>query len=196
MDRRRIRAPLIGLLIAVAVVLEIAGLGHAFRVHGKKDGTIALIVPPVAWYRAIESLRHRGALDAATMAESDRGRRSLSAEITLPDAEWRAVLADIESRPDHRLTFTMNEAGTAYAATALVVPGSGATLTIRGPQKDDADMTMTDSDRDQTPEWLTITKTVDGMREPNTFPLTAFQNGEESQFLLAWSIAWAQIARK
>ena len=196
MQLPRLPAPALGLMIAAAVILEIAGLSHAFRVHGRKDGTIALVLPPYAFYRAVESLGHTTLQDPSIMAESDDGRRELSAEVTLPEAEWQRIIAELEERKTHSRSFVMREAGTAYSATAEVVPGGAAVLTSKGPKKDDAEMKMTDEDRDQTPETLTITKTVDGKREPVTFPLAAFQNGEESQFLLAWSIAWAQLARE
>lgn len=43
----------------VGAWLEIGGVAHAFIGHGTKSGVVAMLIPPVAWYRSVEFFWHR-----------------------------------------------------------------------------------------------------------------------------------------
>lgn len=173
---------------------------HAWRAHGKLDAAIALILPPYGVYRGIEGMvghRQMTDEDIATIAETEDGRRALSAQLLLKPEVWTAVLAGIEREPTHEHRTTMEESGQQIEVYATVSAQGPATVSIVSPGgQEGLLLTIVDADRDQSPEAVRIRKTVNGVQSEQETALTSFTTADASQFQLAWSLAWGQIAQE
>ena len=190
------RRPYIIVLMAIFMMADIGGIAHAFRLHGRRDGIIALVLPPYGLYRAVESLRHPRQLDTATMVQTSQGRRELSQGLRIKPDVWTVLLNLITIQSDHSLRTTMDEGGAIYDITVTVPPAGLMTLTIQPKNDKNLTISMTDENRDQTPEMLKIVKTVNGKPEIHDTPIEKFSAEDSSQFLLAWALAWGTIAEE
>ncbi len=193
------RRPYASILLAILLAADAGGVVHAFRRHGWRDGTIALVFPPYGVYRGTEALMHRADLtenEAVALSGSDSGRRGLSADLQLTKTAWTSLLALIESQPQHEMRSSMQESSTVYDIVATAEPGGPATLTIRNTADKNLTIALLDPKRTQTPETVVITKKVKGADEIHTTPLAKFSSDDASQFLLAWSLAWGTLAQE
>ncbi|MSR86972.1 hypothetical protein EXS70_02255 [Candidatus Peribacteria bacterium] len=185
-------------VLFLLVVADISGIAHGFRVHGSRDGTIAIVLPPYGIYRAVESLAHPGEIDPVVLAESETGRRTLTAGLEIKPEVWTALLNLIAAQPNHSLTARMEEEGGVNYNITVTVPTTGPILLTVKPEQsiDKLVIEMSDSNRDQTPERIKVTKMVNGKEEVHDTPIEKFSTDDSSQFLLAWSLAWGTIAEE
>jgi hypothetical protein len=130
------------------------------------------------------------------LAESDEGRRQLAEGYTLRPEVWDALTALIAEQKTHELKTTMEESGVTYNVTMHVEKTGPAILNIQSQIDKTLNIAMIDTDRDQKPETLKITKTVNGKPETHETPIAQFASGDASQFLLAWSLAWGSLAEQ
>jgi hypothetical protein len=187
------------MLGALLLLADIGGIVHSFRMHGVRDGIVAIVLPPLALYRSVESLGHRSMLteaDVKTMVESDSGRREIAAGLVLKPEVWSGLLALVSVQESHMISSTMQELGTVFSVTVSTGKTGPVTLSIRGENEKDLLISMVDDNRDQTPEVLRIVRTVNGKPEEHVTPLEQFSSDESSQFLLAWRLAWGTIAEE
>ncbi len=190
--------PYVLVVIVLIALADIGGTVHAFRMHGKKDGVIALVLPPYGLYRAVEGILHRAPLTDADMeqlSQTPEGRSALADQLRLKPAVWEALLGYIANDKKQVFTTSMQETGVPFDITANVPAIGPVELTIQG-QQTDLTIVMVDANRDQEPESLRIIKLVDGKQEIHETPLAKFSTDDSSQFLFAWSLAWGTIAEE
>ncbi len=194
------RHPYAIVLLILLLLSDIGGVLHAFRMHGARDGVIALVLPPYGLYRGVEALTHKTMLteaDAVQLTETDDGRRSLSHTLTLTNTAWKALLKFIESQPGHMLKSTMKEGGTTYNVTLDVQPKNGpVTITIETQTNAALTIAMIDTTRSQQPDIIRTTKHIKNLDDVHTTPLAKFSSEDGSQFLLAWSLALGTIVQE
>lgn len=181
-------------LIILLVLADAGGVVHAFRMHSRKDGILALILPPVGLYRSVESLMHRRPVSDAELVKTAEGRMALRRGFQIKADVWTALLNLIAAQKVHQFRTTMEEDGSVFDITVTVPATGPITLTVQ-PQNDKSlTISMTDDDRNQTPEMLKITKIVNGKTEVHNTAIDKFSSEDSSQFLLAWSLAWGAVA--
>ncbi len=183
-------------LVVLLVLADAGGVVHAFRMHSQKDGILALVLPPVGLYRSVESLMHRRPVSDAELVKTAEGRMELRRELRIKEEVWTALLNLIATKKDHMYATTMEEGGGVFDVTVTVPPAGPITLTVQPQTDKNLTISMTDENRDQTPEMLKITKTVDGKPEVHDTPIDKFTSEDSSQFLLAWSLAWGTVAEE
>lgn len=194
-----IRRPYVIVAIVLLVLADAAGVVHAFRAHGTRDGVIALVLPPYGLYRAVESVIHRSPLteeDIARMEQTADGRRELFEAFHLRPEIWEVLLDLIGEQKNHAYTTTMDQMGITYDVTATAPPDGPVSITVTTPGNTDLIITMSDENRDQEPEMLKIIKKVDGKTETHDTPIADYSDDDGSQFLLAWSLAWGTIVEE
>lgn len=187
-------------VVVVALVLllgDAVGIVHSFRAHDAMDGAIALLVPPYGVYRAVESVAHPKGIDAGVLSQTDEGRRQLTQGLQIKEKVWVALLELVTAQQNSSISTVMHENnGAAYDIT-VTAPATGALSLLIQPQNDkNMSITMTDANRDQTPETIKITKQVNGSAEVHETPIDKFPSDDASQFLLAWSLAWGTVAEQ
>ncbi len=191
-----LRNPHVLIPLLLLVLADVGGIVHALRAHGRKDGAIAIVLPPYALYRSIESVRHPEVLDPAAMAKTDAGRRKLRKELQIKPDIWDALIRLVNVQKQNTMHSTMQDSGALFDI-AVTVPQTGPiSLTIQPRSDPNLTIVMTDADADQTPEILQITKVVNGKPDIYNTEITKYASEDASQFLLAWSLAWGTIAEE
>lgn len=189
-------------VIAIVLLMLTAdgwGVSHAFRMHGKNDGVVALVLPPYGLYRAAEATTHRKPLtddDMERLSLTENGRDVLTRQLRLEPQVWDALLGLIGNDLKHEFRTTMKETGAPFEITANVPDAGPVELVIQGGDNPDLKIVMSDADRDQQPETLTITKMTQGKQEVRETPIAKYNSDDSSQFFFAWALAWGTIAEE
>jgi hypothetical protein len=195
-----LRRPYVLAAIALIVLADAAGVFHAYKSHGAKDGSIALIAPPYGLYRSVEWVMHKRQLteeEIVQLSQSPDGRLELAANMMLKQKVWELLTALIAEQKTKSYSTIMEEGGVSYDITAVSSATGSIQLSIRGRDTTGLSVEMIDEDRDQEPETLLITREEAGKKpEVHTTPLARYGIEESSQFLLAWSLAWGTIAEE
>ncbi len=194
-----LRRPYVLVLIALIALADVSGIIHSFRMHGTKDGVIALALPPYGLYRAAEGVMHQSPFtdaDVEKLAQTEEGRDALRQALHLKPEVWGALLGFIGNDKNHEFRTSMEETGVPFDITAGVPASGPVTLTVQPRQTPDLTIIMTDEDRNQEPETLTITNMVNGTSEVHDTPIAKYNSDDASQFLFAWSLAWGTIAEE
>ncbi|MBI2636297.1 hypothetical protein HYW84_03150 [Candidatus Peregrinibacteria bacterium] len=194
-----LRRPYILALAVLIVLSDAVGVVHSYRMHGKKDMMIAVALPPYGVYRAAEAVTHRKPLtddDIERLSHTRDGRDMLTRQLRLSPAVWNALLGLIGNDLKHEFRTTMKEADVPFTITANVPDSGPVGLMVQGGGDPDFKIVMSDADRDQRPEKLTITKMMEGKPEVRETTIEEYNPDDASQFLFAWALAWGTIAEE
>lgn len=194
-----LRRPYFLALTALIVLSDAAGVVHSYRMHGKKDMMIAIAFPPYGVYRAVEAAVHRKPLtddDVERLSHTRDGRDMLTGKLRLSPAVWNALLGLIGNDLKHEFRTTMNEADVPFTITANVPDSGPVGLMVQGGGDPNFKIVMSDADRDQRPEKLTITKMMEGKPETRETTIEEYNPDDASQFFFAWALAWGTIAEE